>query len=252
MMGARKMSRRRSTMAATQPQTLAAEPAAVIAGEAAASPRPTATAATASPAARTRSERRSVLIIVGIALLTAAIGLIYAIIEDEEDPPAREPVGTEMFMYEGGEHTETPVAFAEVPPVGGEHSGVWQNCGYYDGAVVSERAVHSLEHGAVWITYRPDLDAQQKATLEQIAGANSYVLVSAFPGLPSAVAVSAWNHQLVLESADDPRLGQFVALLQKTTEAPEPGAPCSGGSSDLAAGSVLDGAVAGVDGAYPR
>ena len=31
------------------------------------------------------------------------------------------------------------------------------NCGIYDKPVPSERAVHNLEHGAIWITYQPSL-----------------------------------------------------------------------------------------------
>ena len=34
----------------------------------------------------------------------------------------------------------------------GEHNPVWQNCGFYNKPVRDESAVHSLEHGAVWIT----------------------------------------------------------------------------------------------------
>ena len=46
-----------------------------------------------------------------------------------------------------------------VPPVAGEHNAAWQNCtgNVYDAPIANEHAVHSLEHGAIWITYRPDL-----------------------------------------------------------------------------------------------
>jgi hypothetical protein len=47
-----------------------------------------------------------------------------------------------------------------IPPAGGPHNPSWQNCGFYDELVRDENAVHSLEHGAVWITYQPDLPQQ--------------------------------------------------------------------------------------------
>jgi len=39
------------------------------------------------------------------------------------------------------------------PPSGGDHNPVWLTCGAYSQQPPDEYAVHSLEHGAVWITY---------------------------------------------------------------------------------------------------
>jgi hypothetical protein len=81
----------------------------------------------------------------------------------------------------------------------------------------------------VWITYSPDLPKDQVETLRDIAQSNSYVLVSPYSDLPSQVVASAWGKQLHLNSADDPRLEQFVSAYQQGPQNPEPGAPCSGG-----------------------
>ncbi|HET9972943.1 MAG TPA: DUF3105 domain-containing protein [Streptosporangiaceae bacterium] len=35
------------------------------------------------------------------------------------------------------------------------------NCGIYDQPVPNERAVHNMEHGAIWITYQPSLPQAQ-------------------------------------------------------------------------------------------
>lgn len=181
------------------------------------------------------TDRRSVYIGVVIMALMVAAGVIVGVIDDSSsDAGNNEPNGVQRYQYEGGEIVDGPVHYAEVPPVGGPHASVWQTCGYYDGVVVPERAVASLERGAVWITYRPDLDEQQKAVLAEIARSNSEVLVSAYDGLPSAIVVSSWNHQLVLGSVTDPRLNEFIRVLQNSEEAPDPDAPCSGGSSELA------------------
>jgi hypothetical protein len=185
---------------------------------------------------RQRRERLRTRIGVGALAVLAVGGLAFGAYTTLQEQRLRQPpAGVETTQDLARDHVEGDVAYQSIPPVGGEHAPIWQNCGFYDAPVAEETAVHSLEHGAVWITYRPDLDAAQKARLAELAGQQSYVLVSAFPGLPSPVVASAWNHQLVLESADDPRLTEFVAMLQKGSEAPEPGAPCSGGSSDLAA-----------------
>ncbi len=50
--------------------------------------------------------------------------------------------------------------------------------------------------------------------------------------LPSPVVASAWNHQLQLQSADDPGLDGFIRLFRLSKDAPGAGAQlATGGSS---------------------
>jgi predicted small secreted protein len=140
------------------------------------------------------------------------------------------PIGvTKSYSNLSRDHTKEPVDYPQTPPVGGPHNPIWQNCGFYSKPLRNEYAVHSMEHGAVWITYSPDLPKDQVETLRDIAHRNSYVLVSPYSDLPSQVVASAWGKQLHLNSADDPRLEQFVRAYQQGPQNPEPGAPCNGG-----------------------
>lgn len=126
-------------------------------------------------------------------------------------------------------HQEGAITYPQTPPVGGPHSGTWQTCGTYKKPLANENAVHSLEHGAVWITYRPDLPAP---SIEQLAGlgrGRSYLLISPYPDLPAPIVASAWGAQLKADSADDPRIAQFVTQYLQGEQAPEPGATCRGG-----------------------
>jgi hypothetical protein len=106
---------------------------------------------------------------------------------------------------------------------------VWQNCGFYAEPIRDENAVHSLEHGAVWITYRPDLPQDEVERLRDLAQNETFVLVSPYPGLDSPVVASAWGKQLALESAEDPDLERFVQAYRQGPQTPEPGAVCTGG-----------------------
>ncbi len=115
-------------------------------------------------------------------------------------------------------------------PVGGTHSSVWQNCGIYDQPVRNENAVHSLEHGAVWLAYRPDLPAAAVDTLRNLARGHDHVLLAPYPNLPQAVVATAWGLQLPVEDASDPRLPLFVTRYENGPQTPEPGAVCSGGT----------------------
>lgn len=133
-------------------------------------------------------------------------------------------------------HVTTPVSYPEAPPVGGDHSPFPQTCGAYDQPVPNERAVHSMEHGAVWITHRPDLPGPQVARLRALAR-RSHVLVSPYPGQSTPAVASAWGLQVGLESADDPRLARFVDQFRQGPQTPEPGASCAGQGTPLVLGS---------------
>lgn len=139
------------------------------------------------------------------------------------------PPGVETFKIESRLHVLTPVIYRQSPPVGGNHSPIWQNCGFYDVPIANENGVHSMEHGAVWITYQPGLPRVQIDVLRRLASRHSYVLVSPYPNLASPVIVSAWGRQARLRSAEDPILGYFLAAFRLGAQAPESGGPCSKG-----------------------
>ncbi len=141
----------------------------------------------------------------------------------------------------GHDHVAGPVTYAVTPPVGGPHNPVWMNAGVYTKPVPSERAVHNLEHGAVWITYRPSLPASQVSQLvdffkkqsmipESSDGGRSNRFVDLTPwvdnSLPSPIVISSWGYQLRVTSPTDPRLQQFVDTFRYSqTYSPEYGSP---------------------------
>lgn len=138
--------------------------------------------------------------------------------------------GVETFEVLDYSHVDLgeKVDYDQFPPAGGQHYSTWQNCGVYDEPVMPEFAVHSQEHGAVWVTYDPDLDASDVRRLTDHYTSGSYVLVSPMEGLPSTVVASGWGVQLKLDQADDPRLGEFLREYENHPDVPEPGAACSG------------------------
>jgi hypothetical protein len=141
----------------------------------------------------------------------------------------------------GHNHVTGPVTYSVTPPVGGDHNAAWMNCGVYDKPVPSERAVHNLEHGAVWITYSPTLPQSEVSQLRSFvarqtvlnpggAGSSRYVDLTPYPGLPSPIVATAWGFQLRLTSPGDPRLQQFIDKFRVSSQyTPEYGAPCTGG-----------------------
>ncbi|WP_286968246.1 MULTISPECIES: DUF3105 domain-containing protein [Arsenicicoccus] len=186
-----------------------------------------------------RAEGRRTALITGVSALVAVVLIAVTTIvlvgeqrrqADVAEAAAGDISGVQTFTDLSATHVQEPVQYEQTPPVGGDHAGAWANCGTYTEPIPSELAVHSLEHGAVWITYGPDLPGEQVQRLTDLAESNAYVLLSPFEGLPEQpVVASAWGTQLALESADDVRLEQFVVKYQQGPQTPEPGAPCTGG-----------------------
>src|SRR5213592_4260101 len=110
-----------------------------------------------------------------VALGLVAAALVYG-------RPAATAGGIVTFSDLARDHVNGPITYPQVPPVGGPHNPVWLNCGIYDRPVPNENAVHSLEHGAVWITYEPDLPAADVAQLRSLVRGHTYVILSPYPG----------------------------------------------------------------------
>ncbi|MBB4960288.1 DUF3105 domain-containing protein [Micromonospora polyrhachis] len=128
------------------------------------------------------------------------------------------------------EHAWGALTYAVSPPVGGKHNFNWQNCmgDVYAAPIANEHAVHSMEHGAVWITYRSDLPADQVSALAEKVRGNEYMMMSPVDGLDSPISLQAWGYQLKVDKADDSRVDEFIKALRQNANV-EPGATCGRG-----------------------
>ncbi|MFN4000733.1 DUF3105 domain-containing protein [Microcella sp.] len=166
-------------------------------------------------------------IVGGVAVIAILVGIVVTSATPPIDPDTIEIEGLETFEGLEALHVQSAVEYDMTPPAGGPHNPTWLNCGIYEEEVPAEYAVHSLEHGAVWVTYDPeqvsggDLDALRSAM------PRSYMILSPFPGLEAPVVASAWGVQVALDGIDDPRLNEFIIKYRQSPDAPEPGALCS-------------------------
>jgi Protein of unknown function (DUF3105) len=183
-----------------------------------------------------------VILLVGLLVIVAA--LVWQVHEARKpstggDPHTDNPAlsAVQTFDYVGGQHTKDPVTYAQTPPAGGQHDPVWDDCGVYTDPIRNENGVHDLEHGTVWITYRPDLSAADVQSLETALGTvkSEKTILSPYPGLPAPVVATVWNAQLALKGADDSRLPIFLKEYGDGHTAPEAAfATCKGGAHIMA------------------
>jgi hypothetical protein len=151
-------------------------------------------------------------------------------------PPTDEPSseGIDGVQTYGGltrVHTDDPVDYPQSPPVGGDHNPEWLNCmgTVYDQPVPNENAVHSLEHGAVWITYDDSVSDADVATLADLVDGHPFTFMSPYVDQRSPITLTAWGVQLGVDSVDDARIEQFLTTFRQGPQTPEPGATCENG-----------------------
>ncbi|MFD7493469.1 DUF3105 domain-containing protein [Streptomyces sp. NPDC059832] len=128
-------------------------------------------------------------------------------------------------------HVSGTVAYPMKPPVGGDHNPVWMNCDgeVYTKALPDVNAVHSLEHGSVWVTYTDKASDADVAKLGERVGRTPYSLMSPYEGQSGTIMLTAWGKQVTVDGADDPRVDRFFSEFVQGPQTPEPGATCTGG-----------------------
>ncbi|MFX1821317.1 DUF3105 domain-containing protein [Pseudarthrobacter sp. CC4] len=179
-----------------------------------------------------RARRNRLLLIITawtVGIAVAAGLVIFAVTSTLPKSPPAAIDGVQSFSGLSSNHVTTPVKYAQTPPVGGNHSAVPLNCAVYSEPVPNENAVHSLEHGAVWVTYDPTAVSGAQLDVLRKDIPSTYAILSPYSGDPSPVVASAWGVQLKASGVNDPRIKDFIAKYRSAKSAPEPGAPCSGG-----------------------
>jgi hypothetical protein len=171
----------------------------------------------------------------GAAALTVVALVIASFVFAPEPAPTYTAGNTSGEEIEGVQtfendtsHVEGVVEYPQSPPAGGPHNPIWLNCGVYTEPQQNENAVHSLEHGAVWVTYdAAALTDDDLATLKSHLPA-TYTILSPYEGLDSPIVLSNWNHQLKVDSPSDERIPAFFEEYWRSQNVPEPNAACSG------------------------
>ena len=147
--------------------------------------------------------------------------------ESAIDLAASKPIaGVQSFTGLSRNHIATDLAPTTLPPTGGDHAANWTECGIYTSPVDTSMSVHSLEHGAAWISYQTTLPKDQIKTLESFVTPNSYRLIAPYDNLASPIVLSAWGKQLSVDNASDSRIAVFLKAFTQGPDTPEPGAPC--------------------------
>jgi hypothetical protein len=158
------------------------------------------------------------------------------------------------YPEEDRRHITSPInspglsTYPSVPPTSGPHAGTPLPSGVYEQPQDIYRAIHSLEHGAVIVWYRPGLATAPLREIKSFYGtqaAGDHVIVAPYNypdqgeagQLPNGqdVVLVAWHHLQTCEQPNLEVVKAFVADYRTPTgvqrpvgykgEAPEPGNP---------------------------
>ncbi|MFD7895457.1 DUF3105 domain-containing protein [Streptomyces sp. NPDC059568] len=192
-------------------------------------------------AERARERRSRIITITASAVVVAALVAFGAYIlnkesdkKEEQQAAAKAPIKDEKSWDAkklGRNHVTEAVKYPMTPPVGGDHNQVWMNCqgDVYKEPIADVNAVHSLEHGAVWVTYNDKASEADVKTLGEKVEKTPYSMMSPLKEQAGAIMLSAWGKQVTVDSASDPRVDQFFTKYVQGSQTPEPGAACTGG-----------------------
>lgn len=175
-----------------------------------------------------QSNTRQLVIAVGVGAGVLILGILLFLAL--RGPAAIDGLERVVGLSRGHDENVVYEDADQLPPIGGIHDPIWQNCGIYDEPLTTKHVIHSLEHGAVWVTYSPELSAEDIETLRGIVEGESFTVLSPYPRLRSAVVLTAWGIQLEVDSVDDSRIATFIDRYQQGPQTPELGATCQNGT----------------------
>lgn len=183
--------------------------------------------------------------LLGLALAALAASTLTAC--GEKTPSAGADVKVDASTL-SREHAEGPLGYdlSKSVPVGGVHNAKWAACQVWYTPVAPEYAIHSMEHGAVWVAYIATMSDPEVGDLVELSAKFPYLLATPHQELPAPLVASAWGVQIKLDSTKDPRLEEFIAKYSQGPQTPEPGAPCAeGGLTSAVEASSVNAAVIG-------
>lgn len=170
------------------------------------------------------SNKVFIAIIVSISL--AVVG--YAVTKRDNNPQrSSERPGVEQ-PDKGQKHVATDVTKynGPEPPTSGDHSEPvpWQA---YDQQVPDINIIHNLEHGGIFISYRPDLPPEQVAQIKALftkpfsnpkfQPAEAVIAPRAANSAP--IIMSSWRRNMKLETFDEAKMMEYY--LRNVGKSPE-------------------------------
>ncbi len=149
-----------------------------------------------------RSGRRALWWIITLLILAALGYWLWSVVmansPKSDDRSTNYPIVSQEHITED---SPRPTTYNSNPPTSGPHYATPARVGFYEKQFPDERLVHNLEHGDVWVSYRPDVSTSTRNALMPLAGTK--VIVTRRPENEWDIAVAAWGRLDTFNLAGD-------------------------------------------------
>lgn len=144
--------------------------------------------------ARDRRMGKIKKIAIWVILLGAILGAGWFGIQGFTPEPLEDDY-SRIMRSEGSSHIQegTRVTYQSNPPTSGNHWSTPLRDGIYDTQKPDEGAIHSLEHGRVWITYKPDIGQETIDAIKDGLKGQFGIIVSPRAANETDIALAAWT-----------------------------------------------------------
>lgn len=163
-----------------------------------------------------------VIFVVGIWFLTAQ--------SSQEQTKLAKPLMGDEIPDQGRGHVPdgTQVQYNSNPPTSGQHYAKWITRGIYDKPQVDGNLIHSLEHGAVILSYKSDLAKEDVEKIKSVfskASVSKKIMVPR-ENLDTPVALTSWGRLLKLQTIEATSEAKIKEFMETNEDrGPEKGAP---------------------------
>jgi hypothetical protein len=157
------------------------------------------------------------------SIVVIVIGLAVFLFLNANTPAEDLPAVGEAYEIQGAQHIpegSSHEVYNSNPPTSGSHYAQPANWGIYERPLADEQAIHNLEHGGIWISYR-DIDEETLTRLRDLANRNrGAVILSPREDNDKKIALASWGRLENLDEFDEERIQFFIR--SNKNKSPEP------------------------------
>ncbi|HEX9503447.1 MAG TPA: DUF3105 domain-containing protein [Patescibacteria group bacterium] len=153
------------------------------------------------------------ILLIYVVIVSAMVALGFWLFKSSEKQTANLPGQT--FPNLGQEHITQASTdhkpYNSNPPTSGPHWPQPANWGAYSTTQADEQMVHNLEHGGIWISYKPGrVDKNTINLLNDFAKRYPLIIVEPRDKDDAAIALAAWTHLQNLDKYDEHAILEFI------------------------------------------